>query len=111
MERAGRGAIADGVREIPAARAGRRGPGSSYRRVGRSRQPLGRRLSHAGAAGRTMDGARLDRRRTDGALACRGVVDDDAERGGAMTLLKSATYGTEAARDQWVPRGLANTHP
>ncbi len=28
-----------------------------------------------------------------------------------MTLLKSETYGTEAARDQWVPRGLANTHP
>ncbi len=28
-----------------------------------------------------------------------------------MTLVKSAPYGTVAARDQFVPRGLANTHP
>jgi 4-aminobutyrate aminotransferase/(S)-3-amino-2-methylpropionate transaminase len=28
-----------------------------------------------------------------------------------MTLVKPASYGTAAARDQHVPRGLANTHP
>ena len=75
-------------------------------RVNRS----GARLSDAGGPRRPMDGARVDRRGTDRALARRGAVDDDADGGRTMTMTNADSYASVAARERHVPRGLANTH-
>ena len=58
------------------------------RRAGRSAQPLGRGLPDAGGARRPLDGARLDRRRGDGAQGCRGAVGGDAGGGGGAELIE-----------------------
>src|SRR5712691_5067403 len=76
-------------------------------RVGRSREPVGRGLPHAGHPRRPLDGARVDRRRADRALACRGPVEHHADGGETMTIAKADSYASVAARERYVPRGLA----
>src|SRR4051794_3581648 len=78
--------------------------------MGRAPQPLRRGIPHAGNPRRALDGTRVDRRGNHRAFACRSVVDHDADGGAAMTIARAGNLASAAARDRYVPRGLANTH-
>src|SRR4051812_23845608 len=111
MARARAGAAADALHTARAAGPRRRRAGPPHAGVGRSRQPIGRGVPHAGDPRPALDGARVDRRGTDRAAARRGAVAYDADGGRTMTTINADLYASVAARERHVARGLANTHP
>ncbi len=89
LARARPGAAADRVRAPRAAGAGGRGAGPAHHRLGGAGEPLGRRLPHAGGAGRALDGARLRGRHRHGAGGRGGGLGRHAGGGGDGAVRRS----------------------